>query len=403
MENRSSGIVRGRLALPLSLLLMLDFLGLSASLIPAGCAAPGAPIARQPVVAEGINDLAAQQTGNSVVLTFTAPKETVQGIPLQAPPEIRIYREFLATPRNAGETAQPPTPQQLILTVTSQTEMQYREGNRLRIPTAVGASDVTAHAGEDAVFMVRTRISTRDSADSNLTAVHILPAAGPIEDLHAHVTKSAIELTWTAPQIPPAGTLGPAVIRYRIYRTQVKAASPLAGSAGRTGQSIPAAAYLLLGETASLAFDDASFTFGLTYQYTVRSVAHYNAGEVESEDSKPLEVTPRDTFPPAAPKGLIAAVVPASGSEASHIDLSWDISPESDVSGYNVYRSEAELTPGNQMNPQLLLTPTFRDISVVSGHQYFYRVTAVDRSGNESVPSAAIAVTLPGPNEQEKE
>lgn len=402
MENGSLGIGRDRRARELFFCLIYNFFCLSVILLPAGCAAPGAPIARQPAVAQGINDLGAQQIGDSVILTFTLPKETLQGSPLQGPPEIKIYREFLPPAANPGETAQPPVPRNVILTVTPQMEAQYRDGNRLRIPTALAASDVAEHAGETAMYMVRTRISTRDSADSNLAGVCILPAAEPIEDLRAQVTESAVELTWTAAQVPPAGKLGPAAIRYRVYRMQAAAASTSVDSAGGMSQKDSTPPYTLLGETASPAFHDASFTFGVTYRYTVRSVAHYDAGEVESEDSKPLEVTPRDTFPPAAPKGLIAAVVPASGGEAPHVDLSWDISPETDVAGYNVYRGEAELTSGNRVNSQLLLTPTFRDIRVMSGHRYFYRVTAVDRSGNESVPSAAIAVTLPGPNEQEK-
>lgn len=161
-------------------------------------------------------------------------------------------------------------------------------------------------------------------------------------------------------------------------------------------------AFTLLGETSSPSFSDASFTFGTTYEYAVRSMARYDAGEVESEDSAPLIVTPRDTFPPAAPEGLVAAVVPANGNEGALVDLSWKISPEPDVAGYNAYRGDEESAVGKRVNSELLPTPAFRDISVLAGHQYFYRVTAVDRSGNESVASAAVAVTLPGANEQEK-
>jgi fibronectin type 3 domain-containing protein len=38
------------------------------------------------------------------------------------------------------------------------------------------------------------------------------------------------------------------------------------------------------------------------------------------------------------------------------------------------------------LTPDLLLAPAFRDMPVVLGHHYFYRVTAVDRAGNESEP-----------------
>jgi hypothetical protein len=406
MEQLRLGIGRGILASKFSVGHFLDAVGLSLILAVflAGCAAPGEPIARQPVVAQGINDLSARQTGNSVVLTFTLPKETIQGNPLREAPEIKIYREFMpAAPASPASTAQPAAPDQLIFTVTPQIEAQYRDGNRLRVPTPLAASDVSAHAGENAVYMVRTRISTRDSADSNFAEALILPAPLPIEDLHAQVTKFAIELSWTAAQTPSAGTLGRVTIGYRVYRTQGASARTPGGASGGAQPNAAAPAFALLGETTSPSFNDANFTFGLTYKYTVRSVAHYDAGEVESEDSVPLIVTPRDTFPPAAPMGLVAAVVPAGGGEPLHVDLSWDISPEKDVAGYNVYQSEEEHAAGKRVNSQPLPTPAFRDISVVAGHRYFYRVTAVDRSGNESTPSAAVAVTLPGASEQEKQ
>ncbi|HEV2298012.1 MAG TPA: fibronectin type III domain-containing protein [Candidatus Acidoferrales bacterium] len=405
MEQLRLGIVRGIFSSSFSIAQILESFSLSLilALFVVGCAAPGEPIVRRPAVAQGVNDLAAKQTGNSVMLTLTLPKETIEGNPLRQAPEIKVYREFLpAAPASPASAARPAAPNQLILTVTPQMQAQYREGNRLRIPASLAASDVSAFAGEIAVYMVRTRISTRDSADSNLAEALILPSALPIEDLHAQVTKTGIELSWTPAATPSKSTLGPMTIRYRVYRTQGASATAQGGLTLGAQPNPAAPAFTLLGETASPSFNDANFTFDLTYEYTVRSVARYGAGEVESENSTPLIVTPRDTFPPDAPMELVAAVVPAGGGEPLRVDLSWDISPEADVAGYNVYQSEEEQAAGKRMNSQPLPTPVFRDISVLAGHRYFYRVTAVDRSGNESTPSAAVAVTLPGASEQEK-
>lgn len=406
MEQSGLGIIYGRDVRISSIATVARFFSVGSILIGfiAGCAAPGEPIVRQPIVAQGINDLAAKQTGNSIVLTFTLPKVTTQGNPLPQIPEIKIYREILpAAPARTDNSAQLPAPGQLILSVTPQMEARYRDVNRLRIPTPLASSDVSAYAGENAVFMVRTRISSRDSADSNLAAALILPAPPAIEDLKAQVTKSAIELSWTAAQPPDAGNLETPAIRYRVYRSQVASSGAASAGAASTQPGTFAQAFTLLGEALSPSFSDTNFTFGTTYEYTVRSVARYGVGEVESEDSVPLIVTPHDTFPPAAPEGLIAAVAPASGNEEALVDLSWEISSEIDVTGYNVYRSEEEATDGKRVNTDPLLTPAFRDISVLAGHKYFYRVTAVDRSGNESTPSAPVVVTLPGANEQEKQ
>jgi hypothetical protein len=130
----------------------------------------------------------------------------------------------------------------------------------------------------------------------------------------------------------------------------------------------------------------------------VRSVIQVEGVELESADSQPVTVTPRDLFPPAAPQGLVAALLPGSGPGAFLVDLSWSINLETDLAGYRVYRSEQEGTRGQLLTPDLLPTPAVRDTSVEPGHRYWYTVTAVDRTGNESAPSAAVVVDVTQPS-----
>jgi fibronectin type 3 domain-containing protein len=107
-----------------------------------------------------------------------------------------------------------------------------------------------------------------------------------------------------------------------------------------------------------------------------------------------VTVTPRDTFPPAAPQGLVAAVLPGATPRTILVDLSWSINLETDLAGYHVYRSEQEGTRGQLVTPDLLPTPAVRDTSVEPGRRYWYTVTAVDRMGNESPPCAPVAVDV---------
>ena len=93
--------------------------------------------------------------------------------------------------------------------------------------------------------------------------------------------------------------------------------------------------------------------------------------------------------------GLVVALVPRGADTPAHLELSWAISPETDVAGYNVYRSEQAGAPGTRLTTDLLLTPAFRDMNVEPGHRYLYTVTAVDRSGNESPASEAISGGVP--------
>lgn len=97
-----------------------------------------------------------------------------------------------------------------------------------------------------------------------------------------------------------------------------------------------------------------------------------------------------DTTPPNAPGGLTAA----GGNQ--QINLAWNTNSESDLAGYNVYRSQVSGSGYAKVNGALLTTPAFDDTGLSANTTYFYVVTAVDTSGNESGNSAeASAVTDP--------
>jgi fibronectin type 3 domain-containing protein len=88
------------------------------------------------------------------------------------------------------------------------------------------------------------------------------------------------------------------------------------------------------------------------------------------------------------------AILLNPGTGATEVDLSWSINAEPDLAGYRVYRSEQQEDKGQLVTPDLLLSPAYRDTSVAPGHQYWYRVSAVDRSGNESAPTPPAAADI---------
>jgi hypothetical protein len=341
------------------------------------------------VLPKPVTDLATRQQGSSVVLTFTLPKKSDENETLAEPPSIEIFRGE----RDPGATAKMTT--QLIYTVPSTLVDTYiKEGLiEFRDPLKPAALH-----GQDLVYMVRTRASTkRASADSNVVSVRTLPVPPAPTAIHVTTLKeNAIELGWTAPRQEAAG----GIAGYRVYRGELAADAPApAGDIADTSKlktSVPPA---LMGSAAGNSFRDTQFTFGVTYVYVVRSVADEQGQPVESSDSAPLILTPKDTFPPAAPQRLVAVPIPgenqATGTIGGHIELSWDINQEPDLQGYWVYRSEQPDTAGQRINTILLLTPTFRDITAVQGKQYTYRVTAVDRSGNESSLSSPVTAAVP--------
>ena len=283
----------------------------------------------------------------------------------------------------------------LLVTIPSAIVDQYDDRGHIRYVDSLKPDDFSQHPGAQALYIVRTRTSPKkESADSNVAALRIEPAADAIADLQAQVTHQGVVLNWTPPQKDLVGS-APPVASYRVYRSEPESqaeSSTLNPSKQNSKASSP---LVRIGDISTPPFRDSQITFGNTYTYSVRSVVQYQDLQLESGDSNLVTVTPRDVFPPAAPQGLVVVYVPAHDAAPAYFDLSWSISAENDIAGYNIYRTEQEGAPENKLNPQLLLTPSFRDMNVESGHHYFYTVTAVDRAGNESPASAAASGEMP--------
>jgi endonuclease I len=92
-----------------------------------------------------------------------------------------------------------------------------------------------------------------------------------------------------------------------------------------------------------------------------------------------------DTTPPDAPTGL--AAWPADCA----VFLDWDDNLEPDLAGYEVYRAESPSGPFERLNGPLVPGSEFDDTSAENGLAYWYFVTAVDLSGNESDPSLDVS------------
>jgi hypothetical protein len=269
---------------------------------------------------------------------------------------------------------------------------QYDARGQIRYADELKPEDFTQHPGAQALYIVRTRTSPKkESANSNAVPLRVEPAGEQITDVKAEITHQGVVLTWTPPQKSAVGP-APPIALYRIFRHEVNqttAPSPAPQSAQSQKLSVQ------IGDSPVPPFRDTQAQFGKTYVYTVRSVAQYPDLQIESLDSPPITVSPLDTFPPAAPQGLVAVLVPAQGAAPAYLDLSWSISAENDIAGYNIYRTEQEGAAGQKQNPELLRTSAFRDMNTVPGHRYYYTVTAVDRVGNESPASAAAPGEVP--------
>jgi hypothetical protein len=362
-------------------------------LLATGCGAPGEPTPPSPPVPVAITDLSAQQTGDAVQLIFTMPPKTISGERLTETPAIEILRGVLKPDGSPN-----PKSFRAIETIPGALVDNYRTAEKVQIISRLSPDELRAYAGGTLAYRVRTRASRkRPSADSNTVTVRIHPVPERITSVHAAVTESAIELSWSAPTRTSTGAPLPIIAEYRVYRGEIDRASANA-VANDLSQAKWKSPLTFLGSSPTNSYRDTTFDFGKTYLYTVRAVIPEDGSAVESSDSVPVIVTPGDTFPPAAPQGLVAAVVSPDPNGPPELDLSWSSNVETDLAGYHVYRTEQQGTPGQLLTPDLLLSPAYRDTSVQPGHLYWYSVTAVDRSGNESAPSPPVAAEVAQPS-----
>ena len=76
------------------------------------------------------------------------------------------------------------------------------------------------------------------------------------------------------------------------------------------------------------------------------------------------------------------------------VDLSWNASTSSDVTGYNVYRSP-DGSSWKKMNANLVGSTVYTDATVANGSTYYYAATSVDNSSHESAKTPAVKVKVP--------
>lgn len=126
--------------------------------------------------------------------------------------------------------------------------------------------------------------------------------------------------------------------------------------------------------------------------------------EVESVDT-PAPETPQevesveDKMPPSAPADLTGQKDVIEGKIAG-IQLTWAPSTESDIEGYNIYRSSDAAAGFTKINDSLVANADYYDKNAASFEGetaqtcVYYYVIAVDQNGNESQPSVMLIIEL---------
>lgn len=141
---------------------------------------------------------------------------------------------------------------------------------------------------------------------------------------------------------------------------------------------------------ATLTFTDPNpVQFDRPQCYTVRAIRGVVPNLVLSEPSPRACLTPKDSYPPAAPTGLYTLA--AEGV----INLSWEPNGEADLGGYVVLRGRAGDATLQRLTASPLADTRYTDRDVMPGVRYVYAIQAVDmqRPPNVSAESNRVEET----------
>lgn len=220
------------------------------------------------------------------------------------------------------------------------------------------------------LFSLRVKdIRKRKSLYSTPLSFDAKIVSHPPVNVTAEVFADKIEMRWDPPGENIDLSTPPLVLGYNVFRAAEKSKAVRLNTTLITGQS----------------YQDKTFEFGMTYSYFVRASANASSPFQESEDSEIIVISPKDTFPPDPPKGVVVV----TGTDI--LSLSWDVSPESDLGGYRVWKRAEGESEFLVLMKDPVLENTFTDNSVEKNIRYYYAITAVDKAGNESQKSSIIS------------
>ncbi|MEW6088777.1 MAG: fibronectin type III domain-containing protein [bacterium] len=220
------------------------------------------------------------------------------------------------------------------------------------------------------IFMVALGCAKKDESES-VVQPDIEPPSAP-SGLAAQESSGMIYLYWS--KSPESD-----VVKYRLYRNNSSISNfPGKNLSGPQKISFKDQGYI---EETGLSFADSDVITGSTYYYRVSA---FDKNNNESNKSNQVVVNYKDHAAPAKPVGLTAL----TGTRKGEINLSWTANSESDFLAYNIYG--ANQGGGNFSFIAGQSANNYTVTGLIAGNNYFFRITALDNSNNESEYSSEV-------------
>lgn len=307
-------------------------------LLLGACAKVGDPLPPLVLFPGTVTDLTVAQVGDHFQIVFSLPPQEIEWV--------EIYRR-------CGED----------LSLTEQAEALTRlEENKLSRYREEGKFVFEDHPGWSQTCRYGLRFGNRQgrrSPFSNFVETVSIPSAQPPTNLRYQLHQDRLVLRWDPPTENIDGSRPPHLVGY-LVNSQHLVSEP--------------------------EYSDFDFQFGEMQSYRVQSVSRGADPLILSQFSDTLRTVPRDDFPPSTPQNITAFLL------EEKVQVLWDANRETDLDGYFVYSG----TDPNRLEKSLasITINQYVDDSVVPGETYYYQLSAVDQTGNESPRSETVSITV---------
>ena len=208
-------------------------------------------------------------------------------------------------------------------------------------------------------------------------ALRLLDRRGRISELSNRVNSTPV-----SPASPPSNLRS----EVRQDRIILRWDRPLTNSDGSAPANVEG--YLLNSKHRVFTerFEDLEVEFGQNKTYWIQAISRSQDPLILSSIGDTLVVSPRDTFPPQVPQNVTAVYWKGK------VQVLWDRGRDSDLDRYVVYKGTGPESL-KRLSRRVSIN-RFTDEAVAVGLSYYYRVAALDTSGNESPQSAPVRVMI---------
>jgi Abnormal spindle-like microcephaly-assoc'd, ASPM-SPD-2-Hydin len=272
--------------------------------------------------------------------------------------------------------------------------------------TFTAANNVPYQAGVAYHFILDVNVS------NHTYSVHVLLSSGQLTTLASNVAfrteQASVAVLKTVDGFASAGAIS-------ICNITLSSSTPVAASPSPLVANVSSLSFGSTG-LASSAQQTVKLTNTGSSSVTISGVSVSGAGFTASGGVSGLIVSPGQstsvhaTFSPFttgsyagkltitsnAKNSPVSIALSGTGVAASthSVALSWN-SSSSSVAGYNVYVSSSSAGPYSLLNSSPVPSTSYVDTNVLAGDTYYFRITSVSSSYQESAPSGTVQATIP--------